>query len=65
MYIYLLDASLKEEAERALTEEYGSDFLAGREVRVLEGDYSMDHLDAGIGPLSVSRRKSRALRGPT
>ena len=46
VYIYLLDASLKEEAERALTEEYGYDFLAGREVRVLEGDYSMDHLDA-------------------
>ena len=34
VYIYLLDASLKEEAERALTEEYGYDFLAGREVRV-------------------------------
>ena len=46
VYIYLQDASLKEEAERALTEEFGSDFLAGREVRVLEGDYSMDHLDA-------------------
>ena len=45
VYIYLQDASLKEEAERALTEEFGSDFLAGREVRVLEGDYSMDHLD--------------------
>ncbi len=44
VYIYLQDASLKEEAERALTEEFGSDFLAGREVRVLEGDYSMDHL---------------------
>ena len=46
VYIYLQDASVQEEAERALTEEFGPDFLAGREVRVLEGDYSMDHLDA-------------------
>ena len=52
VYIYLQDASLKEEAERALTEEFGSDFLAGREVRVLEGDYSMVYLDAWHKALS-------------
>ena len=52
VYIYLQDASLREEAERALTEEFGSDFLAGREVRVLEGDYSMDHLDAWYRTIS-------------
>ena len=52
VYIYLQDASLKEEAERALEEEFGSDFLAGREVRVLEGDYSMDHLNAWYRTLS-------------
>ena len=46
VYIYLQDASMQEEAESALTEEFGPDFLAGREIRVLEGDYSMDHLDA-------------------
>ena len=49
VYLYLQDASMKAEAERALTEEFGPDFLAGREVRVLEGDYSMDHLDAWLG----------------
>ena len=52
VYIYLEDASLKEEAERGLTEEFGPDFLAGREVRVLKGDYSMDHLDAWYRTLS-------------
>ena len=52
VYIYLQDASMKAEAERALTEEFGPDFLAGREVRVLEGDYSMDHLDAWYRTLS-------------
>ena len=52
VYIYLEDASLKEEAERGLTEEFGSDFLAGREVQVLKGDYSMDHLDAWYRTLS-------------
>ena len=52
VYIYLQDASMKAEAERALTEEFGPDFLAGREVRVLEGDYSMDHLDAWHRTLS-------------
>ena len=46
VYIYLQDASMQEEAERALTEEFGPDFLEGREVRVLEGEYSMDHLAA-------------------
>ena len=46
VYIYLQDASMQEDAERALTEEFGPDFLGGSEVRVLEGDYSMDHLDA-------------------
>ncbi len=52
VYIYLQDASLKEEAERALEEEFGSDFLAGREVQVLKGDYSMDHLNAWYRALS-------------
>ena len=44
VYIYLQDASMLEEAERVLTEEFGADFLEGSEVRVLEGDYSMAHL---------------------
>ena len=52
MYIYLQDASMQEEAERALTEEFGPDFLAGREVQVLKGEYSMDHLDAWYRTLS-------------
>ena len=52
VYIYLQDASMQEEAERALMEEFGSDFLAGREVQVLKGDYSMDHLDAWYRTLS-------------
>ena len=52
VYIYLQDASMQKEAERALTEEFGSDFLAGREVQVLKGDYSMDHLDAWYRTLS-------------
>ena len=52
VYIYLQDASMQEEAERALTEEFGPDFLAGREVRVLKGEYSMDHLDAWYRTLS-------------
>ena len=38
--------------ERGLTEEFGPDFLAGREVQVLKGDYSMDHLDAWYRTLS-------------
>ena len=46
VYIYLQDASMQAEAECALTEEFGADFLAGREVRVLEGEYSMAHLNA-------------------
>ena len=46
VYIYLQDASMQEEAERALNEEFGPDFLSGREVRVLKGEYSMDHLNA-------------------
>ena len=46
VYIYLQDSSMQEEAEQALTEEFGPDFLAGREVQVLKGEYSMDHLDA-------------------
>ena len=52
VYIYLQDASMQEEAERALTEEFGPDFLAGREVQVLKGEYSMDHLDAWYRTLS-------------
>ena len=52
VYIYLQDASMQKEAEQALTEEFGSDFLAGREVRVLEGNYSMDHLNAWYRTLS-------------
>ena len=52
VYIYVQDASMQEEAERALTEEFGPDFLAGREVQVLKGEYSMDHLDAWYRTLS-------------
>ena len=44
VYIYLQDASMLEEAERVLTEEFGADFLEGNEVEVLEGEYSMAHL---------------------
>ena len=46
VYIYLQDPSMQERAESVLTEVYGSDFFAGREVRVLEGEYSMAHLNA-------------------
>ena len=45
VYIYLQDASMQEEAEIVLTEVYGPDFLTGREVQVLEGEYSMAHLN--------------------
>jgi hypothetical protein len=45
VYIYLQEASMQEVAESVLTEVFGADFLAGREVRVLEGEYSMAHLD--------------------
>ena len=44
VYIYLQDASMQEVAESVLTEVLGADLLAGREVRVLEGAYSMVHL---------------------
>ena len=37
---------MQEEAESVLTEVFGPDFLAGREVRVLQSEYSMAHLDA-------------------
>ena len=50
VYIYLQDASMLEEAERVLTEEFGTDFLEGSEVQVLEGEYSMAHLPHGMGP---------------
>ena len=46
VYIYLQDASIQEDAETVLTEVYGPDFLADREVRVIEGEYSMAHLNA-------------------
>ena len=46
VYIYLQDAQMQERAESVLTEVFGPDLLAGREVRVLEGKYSMTHLDA-------------------
>ena len=46
VYIYLQDPSMEERAESVLTEVYGPDFFAGREVRVLEGEYSMAHLNA-------------------
>ncbi len=45
VYIYLQDASMQELAEIVLTEILGPELLAGRNVRVLEGDYSMVHLD--------------------
>ena len=44
VYIYLQDASMQEDAERALTEKFGPGFLADREVQVLEVEYSMDNL---------------------
>ena len=46
VYIYLQDASTREVAEAVLTDAFGSDLLEGREVRVLEGEYSMPHLEA-------------------
>lgn len=46
VYIYLQDPSMQELAESVLTEEFGDDLLAGREVQVLEGEYSMSHLNA-------------------
>ena len=46
VYIYLQDASTQEVAEAVLTDAFGSDLLEGREVRVLEGEYSMIHLEA-------------------
>ena len=52
VYIYLQDASMQEEAESVLTEVFGPDFLAGSEVRVLQGEYSMAHLDAWYKTLS-------------
>ena len=52
VYIYLQDASMQEEAESVLTEVFGPDFLAGSEVRVLQGEYSMAHLDAWYRTLS-------------
>lgn len=72
VYIYLQDASLQEEAERVLTEVLGPEFLAGSEIRVLEGEYTMAHLDKwyyrmrgisrqvlGISLTGVSERKNR------
>ena len=44
VYINLQDASMLEEAVQALAEEFGADFLDGREVRVVEGEYSMADL---------------------
>ena len=46
VYIYLQNTSVQEDAESVLTEVFGPDFLEGREIRVLEGEYSMAHLDA-------------------
>ena len=53
VYIYLEDASVKEDAERVLGEVLGPDFLAGREVQVLDGEYRMAHLEAWYRTLSV------------
>ena len=76
VYIYLQDASMQEEAERALNEEFGPDFLSGREVRVLKGEYSMDHLNAwyrtvsglvwqipGLAWTDLDERKNRIVIG--
>ena len=46
VYIYLQDDSMQELAKAVLTDAFGPDLLEGREVRVLEGKYSMVHLDA-------------------
>ncbi len=46
VYVYLQDAAMQERAERVLADVFGSDLLENREVRVLQGDYSMTHLDA-------------------
>ncbi len=44
VYIYLQDASMQVDAERVLTEVYGPDYLAGRDVEVIEGDYIKSHV---------------------
>ena len=44
VFIYLQDALMQEDAERALTEVFGPDFLAGREVEIIEGDYIKSHV---------------------
>ena len=46
VYIYLRDAAMQEKAESVLADVLGPDLLENREVRVLQGDYGMTHLDA-------------------
>ena len=45
VYIYLQDPRMQETAETVLTEVLGPDFLVGKEVDVLEGEYRMAHLE--------------------
>lgn len=51
VYIYLQDPSVQEDAERVVGEVLGPDFLAGRKVQVLQGEYRMVHLKAWYSAL--------------
>ena len=51
VYIYLQDAAMQERAESVLADVFDPDLLENREVRVLQGDYSMTHLDAWYSKL--------------
>jgi hypothetical protein len=51
LYTYLLDPSQKEEAEQAISRVFGPDVTAGREVRVLQGQYSIGQLKAWYDPM--------------
>ena len=57
VYIYLQDDSMQEVAKAVLTDAFGPDLLEEREVRVLEGKYSMVHLDAWYKPLMGTQHR--------
>ena len=51
VYIYLQDPSMQEDAERVVGEVLGPDFLAGRKLQVLQGEYRTSHLEAWYSAL--------------
>ena len=51
VYIYLQDPSVQEDAERVVSEVLGPEFLAGRKVQVLQGEYRTAHLEAWYSAL--------------